>query len=129
MISTPKAVTSTPEGYFEVDFKNEQAREEAFESCQNLAFERRQIAVEKPAQFRRLSLKNPEIPNLEAFAVNDEPEIEEGSNSNSGGSEGNSDNDAEETVEPIVQVASKGEDLMYFLRQKDLMINLAIMTL
>ena len=94
-----------------------------------MAFERRQIAVEKPAQFRRLSLKNPEIPNLEALAVNDEPEIEEGSNSNSGGSEGNSDNDVEETAEPIVQMVSKGEDLMYFLRQKDLMINLAIMTL
>ena len=33
VISTPKGVKSTPEGYFEVDFKSEQAREEAFESC------------------------------------------------------------------------------------------------
>ena len=74
-----------------------------------------------------MSLKNPETPNLLALAVNDEPEYEEGSNSNSGGSEGNSDVDeAEETKEP--PMPNNGKNLKHFLRQKDLMINMAIMT-
>ena len=85
--------------------------------------------MEKPAQFRRLSLKNPEIPSFEAFAVNNELEYEERSNSNSEGSGGNSDIEEVEETRKELPLPNNGESLKFFLKKKDLMINMAIMTL